>query len=167
MKKRKSIKKAYLVIYLDEFWKWAFENRTIIDFSKFEENNLGKEPDWVKEQRRADIAKAVKFKLSPWTKDEDSILISMLNEYKYGYKEISERLQRTEGAIKRRMCTLGLKQRPVKADNHIPWTDTEEKILLDMKAKGYSAEVIADKIGRSSLAIRGKVERMQKAGIIS
>ena len=166
MKKKKSIKRGYLVIYIDEFWDWAFKHKNIIDFSKFEENNLGEEPGWVKEQRKADVLKALRFKLTPWSKDEDSLLISMLNEYRYGYKEISQRLQRTEGAIKRRVLDLNLKQRPLKADNHNPWTFDEEMTLLDLRSKGYSPELIATRISRSALAIRGKVERMQKAGII-
>ena len=45
VKQKKSVNMSYQIIYLDEFWKWAYENRTIIDFSKFEENNLGLEPE--------------------------------------------------------------------------------------------------------------------------
>lgn len=41
---------SFKVINLDEFWKWAEKNRTIIDFSQLEENVLGKEPEWLKDK---------------------------------------------------------------------------------------------------------------------
>ncbi|WP_052085720.1 Myb-like DNA-binding domain-containing protein [Clostridium sp. HMP27] len=162
VKYKKSINKRYKVIDIDQFWKWAEKHKDIIDFSKFESNMLGKEPSWVEEKRKADIA-AARYKRTPWTKDEDNTLISMLNAYKYNYSEISECLKRTEGAIKRRMLDLGLKQRPLKADNHVPWTDEEVGILVSLRMRGYSPEVISKKIGgtRSALAVRGKLERME------
>jgi len=156
----KSIKRRYKVIDIDNFWEWAKEHRNLIDFSKVEENILGKEPYWVKEQRKADFL-ARKYKKSAWAPEEEVMLIQLLNTYRYGYREISQRLNRTEAAIKRRMYDLGIKQRPIRADNHTPWTDEEVDILLDMKEKGYSYEIIAEKIGRSALAVRGKVERME------
>lgn len=159
VKYKKSITKKYAVIYIDEFWKWAERNRMLIDFSKVEKNILGKEPDWVKDQRKADIA-AAKYKKTPWTSSEDALLKYMLNAYRYSYRDVSLRLKRTEGAIKRRMIDLKLKQRPIKADNHNLWTNEEVEILIDMYKKGYIAEIIAEKIPRSALAIRGKIEKM-------
>jgi hypothetical protein len=156
-----SIKKKYKVISIDDFWKWSEGHKNLLDFSRFESNMLGEEPKWVDEKRKADIL-AARYKKVPWTKEEDTYLISLLNSYKYGYKEISERLHRTEGAIKRRMVDLKIKQRPLKADNHIPWTESEFNLLMDMRQKGYSWEVISEKIGtRSSLAVRGKIERIE------
>lgn len=162
IKYKKSINKRYKVIDIEDFWKWAEAHKGIIDFSKFEVNMLGKEPEWVDEKRKADIA-AARYKKTPWTKEDDNNLISMLNSYKYSYREISERLRRTEGAIKRRVLDLRLKQRPLKADNHRPWTDEEVRLLVNLKDKGYSPEVISERIGgsRSALAVRGKLERME------
>jgi hypothetical protein len=160
---KKSIKMKYKIIYLKKFWKWAEENKTLIDFVKFEENMLGEEPQWVKEKRKADFM-ANKFKKSPWTKTEDSMLQDMLNSYSYTYRELSLRLLRTEGAIKRRMVDLKLKQRPLKASNHNPWTDEEVKTLEEMYYQGYKSEVMAEKINRSALAINGKIEAMEKNG---
>lgn len=165
VKYKKSVSKKYKVFKLEDFWKWAEQHRDILNFSKFEKGMLGKEPSWVDEKRQADIA-AAKYIKTPWTIEEDNILINMLNSYKYSYQDISDRLKRTGGAIKRRMVDLGLKQRPLKADNHIPWTNEEVKILLNLKDKGFSPEVIANKLGgkRSSLAVRGKLERMGLIG---
>lgn len=161
IKKKKSVNRSYRVIYLDDFWKWAKEYRTFIDFTKVERNILGKEPEWVKEQRKADELFA-EYKPRKWTAQEDSLLSSMLETFKYSYRDISIRLKRTEGAIKRRMLDLNIKQRPLKADNYTPWTEEETAILIDMLGGGYKAEVIAEYIDRSALAIKGKVERMKK-----
>jgi hypothetical protein len=161
VKTKKSINRKYRVVYLDDFWKWAERNRTFIDFSKVERNILGEEPEWVAEQRKADEMFAM-YKKTPWTKEEDAVLRAMLNSYKYSYRDISIRLKRTEGAVKRRMLDLGIKQRPLKADNHNPWANEEENILMDLYYKGYRQEVIAEFIDRSALAIRGKIERMQR-----
>jgi len=63
------------------------------------------------------------------------------------------------GAIQTRICYLGLKERPIKADNHIKWTDEEWDKVLSMVLAGYKYELIAEKIDRSSKAIRGKMGR--------
>lgn len=160
IKYKKSINKSYRIIYLDDFWKWAENHKDLLDFSAFEENTLGKEPSWVSEKRKADFY-ASRYITTPWTKDEDALLISMLKAYRYGYHDISIALRRTGGAIKRRMQDLNIKLRPIKADNHNPWTEEEVRILLDMRTKGYGYEVIAERLGsRSALAVRGKEERM-------
>lgn len=162
IKYKKSINRKYRVIDIDDFWKWSEKNKELLDFSKFELNMLGKEPSWVAIKREADIA-AAKYIKTPWTKDEDNMLKNMLNSYRYSYQDISDRLRRTGGAIKRRMLDLGLKQRPLKADTHNPWTNEEIKLLLSLQSKGYRPEVIAHKLGgkRSALAVRGKLERME------
>lgn len=69
----------------------------------------------------------------------------LLSKYKYSYKELSLKLQRTEGAIQRRICDLGIKERPVKADNHIKWTESEYMMLGEMIKNGYSYELISEK----------------------
>ena len=165
VKNKISIKQKFKVIYLVAFWKWAKKNKMLIDFSKFEENSLGEEPDWVKEKRKADYM-FKKYKVTPWTPAEDNLLKSMLNNFCYSYREISLRLLRTEGAIKKRMNELNIKQRPLKAENHNAWTPEEIKILEDMYYIGYKAEVIAESINRSALAIKGKIERMENEGLL-
>lgn len=158
MRYKKVEKCKFAVVDIDDFWKWAKKHKWLLDFSKFETNALGKEPDWVPIKRRADIM-AAKYKTTPWTKTEDNHLISLLNAYQYGYREISIKLCRTEGAIKRRMLDLNLKQRPIKADNTIPWTMPEIEKVFSMVEDGYKPHVIAEYVNRSALAIRGLLER--------
>ena len=166
VKKKKVINNSFRVIYLKDFWKWAEPNKMLINFSRVERHILGPEPAWVDEKRKADFL-AGQYKKTPWTPAEDALFIQMLKAYRYSYREISIKLKRTEGALKRRMKDLGLKQRPLRADNHNPWTDEEIKILVDLYYKGYISEVMAEKIPRSALAINGKIERMIKDGELS
>lgn len=146
------------VIYLDEFWKWAEKNRSFLDFSKMEPLALGKEPAWVEEQRHKDFkANAIQRK-EPWTPLEDDRLRYLLRQHKYGYAEISQMLNRSAGAIQRRCCDLGLKERPVRVEPHAdPWTTANLEILATGIRQGDSYSLIGMAIGKSEKAIRGKV----------
>lgn len=157
---KKVVNNSFRVIYLDEFWTWAEKNRSFIDFSKMEPLALGEEPAWVAEQRRKDYKAFAAQRKDPWTPAEDSRLIMLLRLHKYGYAELSEMLQRSAGAIQRRCTDLGIKERPVKADNHSPeskWTDEDFEILADGIRNGDSYTMIGRQIGKSEKAIRGKV----------
>lgn len=50
-------KNRFRVIDIDAFWKWAEDNKSILDFSRFEKYSLGAEPDWVDVKRKADYKK--------------------------------------------------------------------------------------------------------------
>lgn len=153
-----AVEEKVSVVTYDDFWKWAEGHKQMIDFSKVEKNILGAEPDWVDKKRGADIIGA--RKTTRWTKGEDSLLCSMVNAYKYTYPEIAKALGRTEGAVKRRLMELGIKARPLRLDNYVRYTKEEEKIIVDMYLKGYKIETIAERIGRSALGVRGKLERL-------
>lgn len=164
--KTKKVKNcSFRVVYLRDFWDWAEMNSTLIDFSKLEKNVLGEEPKWLEEQRRADIEKRQMYKSIPWTPAEDETLRALLNAYQYTYRELAFRLRRTEGAIKRRMVTLGIKARPLKMSNHNPWTKQEVEKLKALYFKGHSPDTITKYIPkRSAQACRGKTERLIKEG---
>lgn len=165
-------KEKFEVVYIDEFWEWAYKNQSFLNFSKFEKYYLGVEPDWVDKKRRADIRHSHKYITSPWTAVEDERLKKFLAEHKYSYRELSILLNRTEGAIQRRILDLDIKERPVKADNHIKWTESEYTMLGEMIKNGYSYELISEKISKSVKAIRGRVyntyltERLDKVRAI-
>lgn len=152
--------KRVKIVYIDEFWEWAEKNRSFLDFSKMEPLALGAEPDWVAEQRRKDFQAFSLQRKDPWTSAEDSRLIYLLKQHKYGYAELSEMLRRSAGAIQRRCTDLGIKERPVKADNHSKeamWTDKDFQILADGIRRGDSYMQIGRLLGKSEKAIRGKV----------
>ncbi len=146
--------KTFYVIKIEEFWKWAEENRELLDFSKLEENILGKEPEWVKQKRRVDFERNRKYKMTPWTKTEDEQLIFLLRQQKYNYQEISQKLGRTEGAIWIRISKLKIKDRPLKAERQT-WTEEQKEKLICLIKNSYSYELIAERLGYSSGAVRG------------
>lgn len=84
----------------------------------------------------------------------------LLSKQIYTYHELSKKMRRTTGAIQRRVCDLKIMDRPVKADNHVCWTNDEFAKLGDLIKLGYGYELIAEKIGKSSKACRGRVYAM-------
>ena len=151
---------TFKVVYLEEFWNWAEKNKDLLDFSKFEKNSLGLEPSWVPEKRRHDFEKSQKYIKTPWTPAEDKRLLYLVSKQQYTYDELSKMLRRTNGAIQRRLFDLGAKERPVKADNHVKWTAEDFELLGELIKRGYGYDLIAEKIGKSSKAVRGRVYSM-------
>ena len=158
---KKVNKCSFKVVNLDDFWKWAEKNQQFLDFSKFEKYSLGLEPKWVDKKRYYDVQYKLKVNNKPWTQKEDEYLKFLLNQYQYTIKEISEKMCRSENAIKRRINDLKLRQRPIKADNHTFWTDEEYQTLKEMILQGANYENIAMKLNRrGSKAIRGLIYRL-------
>lgn len=166
LKHKKSINMSYKVVYIKEFWHWLERNKMLIDLSRLERNILGLEPSWVAEKRKADML-AKKFRRRPWTPREDALLKTMVKAYRYTYRDISLRLCRAESAIKRRFLDLKLKERPLIEAKFNPWTPKQEEMLEDLYYKGYIPEVMAEYIPKSASAIRAKMERMIKEGLLN
>lgn len=152
--------RTFKIVYLEEWWKWADQNRNFLDFSKFEENALGMEPEWAKEKRKRDVEEKRKYTTKPWTAAEESRLKYLLSKQKYTYMELSVMIGRSEGAIQRKVCDLGIKDRPVKADNHTKWTKQEYEMLGEMIKAGFSYKMMSEKLGKSVKAISGRVYAM-------
>lgn len=160
VRNKRHTERVVRVVYLNEFWEWAEKNRSFLDFSRMEPLALGAEPDWLAEQRRKDFHAFAAQRKDPWTQDEDSRLAMLLKQRKYGYAELSEMLRRSAGAIQRRCVDLGLKERPVRANNHGPeaaWTETDFDILANGIRSGDSYMRIGQALGKSEKAVRGKV----------
>lgn len=79
--------------------------------------------------------------------------------YKYTYTEIAKILKRSEGAIKRRIVTLDIKERPIRQPSR-PWTEAEEQKLISMREQGCGWDNIAAELDRTALCVRGKYERL-------
>lgn len=158
---RKRVRSCYFrVIKIDAFWKWAYENQSILDFSHMPKGTLGIEPDWVKEKRRQDERKAAAVTQRPWTDYDDERLRGMLKAYRYNTGEIAYQLGRTEGAVIRRVSTLGLKYRPLRNSTHNPWTKEEINMVEKMIATGANYTTIAAAVPRhSEKAVRGLMTR--------
>ena len=161
---------TFRVVDIEQFWKWASKHRKALDFSKFQENALGKEPDWVKEKRRIDRenARYVHEKKCRWTCFEDSHLRFMC-ERGTTWKELEHEFKRTSAAIRRRIYDLNLPH-PSSRRGHnysTAWKTDELKTLVTLTNQGYSLEYCADKLNRSAQSIRGKVEFLQDRGLWS
>lgn len=150
---------SFRMVNIEEFWEFAEKNRHLFDFSRLEENVLGAEPAWVKVKRTEDFKRTfmVKPHNTHWTEADDRELLRLLRQYKYTYPEIAARLNRSEGGIQRRILDLGYKERPIKADNHVQWTDEQLQAIGRMMKAGSSYETMSSVIGKSTKAIRGKV----------
>lgn len=109
-------KNRFRVIDIEDFWKWAEKNKSLLDFSRFDKYTLGAEPDWVDEKRKADFKKLQLHGQhnAAWTKAEDDKLRYLLEKNRYTYSELAQELRHSEGAIKRRILDLGIETRPVR-----------------------------------------------------
>lgn len=153
---------SFRMVDIGEFWEFAEKNRHLFDFSRMEPYALGAEPEWVASKRSEDFKRrmAVKPHNAAWTEAEDRELLRLLRQFRYTYPEIAERLHRSEGAIQRRMQDLHIKERPLKADNHVLWTEDELDTVVEMIKAGSNYENISRVIDKSVKAIRGKVYNM-------
>lgn len=158
---RKRVRNCYFrVIKIDAFWEWANKNQSILDFSYMPKGTLGIEPYWVKEKRRQDERKAAAVTQRPWTGYDDERLRGMLKAYRYTTDAIAHQLGRTEGAVIRRISTLGLKYRPLRNSPHNSWTEEEIDIVEKMIATGANYTTIAAAVPRhSEKAVRGLMTR--------
>ena len=151
-------KSSFLMVSIPEFWEWAEKHQDILDFSKFEEYALGVEPAWAKAKRRRDYQHK-RREARPWTPLEDEKLRQMLEAQRYNLDEIAAELNRREGAIRRRIDTLGIMHRPIRNPGK-KWTEEEIETLLKMHREGHSFEDIGARIGRTASACRGRYERL-------
>lgn len=160
VKKKRVYHNTFKVVYLEDFWKWAEENKHLLDFSKLEENILGAEPDWVKHKRKLDCQNARDYTTVPWTEAEDRKLDRLVREGRYTIDQLSDIFHRKEGAIKRRMYDLCIDVR-LPRNRSREWTDEETQTLVFLRQEGYSFEQIGKKLDRSASSCRGKAERLE------
>ena len=154
--------KVWCVGYAD-FWEWAEKNRQMIDFSRFDKYAFGVEPDWANEKRIADFNKkrlVPKPHNTPWSSGDINKLIALVKEPDMTYPKMSRILQRTHGAIKRRLGEENIKFRPSYLPNHNKYTELEIETLETMMQKGHSFIEIGFILNRSEAGVRGKAERM-------
>lgn len=147
-------KGKYWRIKTSDFWKFAKEYPKFIDYSKFEENSLGKEPSWVKYARKN--YKRPRNGAKPWTKTQEALLKKYWNEGKTN-KEIGELLGRTPFAVRfHAIQKLGLKPKQIS----LVWQPIEIEILKDMWNKGHTDDEIAEELGRGRRSINWKRQEL-------
>lgn len=160
MKYKKVRNNRFKVIYIDDFWKWAKENKDKLDFSRLEKLSLGKEPEWLNKIRKSDFEMSQSIIKTPWTELEDKKLEYLLSKNLYTNTEIAKELRRSEGAIERRRHNLNFDNAP-KRNKIIFWEDEEIKLLRNLIIEGYKFPYIASKLAhRSEKSICGYVYRI-------
>lgn len=146
--------------------KWAYINKSKLDFSRIEHNILGHEPDWVKEERLRDMkhnCKNIGGRARKWTQEETQLLISLVSKYSYTYDEIANRLGRTVNSIDTRLRLLGIKQRPMKSSySSQKWTIEENK-LLELCSQGFNIIEISKILNKSQRGVFSKLTRLKKS----
>lgn len=161
VKNKKVNKCSFKIIYLEDFWEWAERHKHFIDFARLEWGTLGIEPEWMRDVRRAQEIKRIGYHATPWMAEEDERLKALVKLQRYGYAELSKLVGRSCGAVQRRLVDLGVKDRPIKADNTIRWDERELGIMKEGILSGCSYEHISVLLGykRSAKAVRGLVGR--------
>jgi plasmid maintenance system antidote protein VapI len=101
VKKVVALEKVVASINLDDFWKWAEQNKNLINWKKFKEGDLGAEPDWTLKAREDYRKNTPKNCNKEWSNEEDALLQSY---YKLGktYKEMAELMGRSQQSVSRR-----------------------------------------------------------------
>lgn len=156
LKHKRINKQRVKVVSINEFWEWAEKNRDLIDFSRLEENTLGAEPKWVKKQRKIDYLSKSNYKKGQWTVAEDKYLMLLLSQYKYTYLDLSKMLNRPEGAIRRRICTLNCIERPIE-DMSPRITQEELNKIKGLILSGANYMALKHELNRSEKKLRDKL----------
>lgn len=146
------------------FWGWAYKHQSDLDFSRFEENALGAEPEWVKQKRKVDIENRRQLlpKKCAWSKDEEERLCWLI-EHGATYADIEADLRRSSAAIRRKIYDLYLPH--PKRCKQAPWNESELQQLVHMADQGYNHEYIASALHRSGQSVRGKIEFLKTKGL--
>lgn len=147
----------YRKIRIDTFWKWASENKSIINWKSFHKDCLPPEPNWVDILRTKNDSKSTR---RDWTTQEEQRLKDLLAMERYTYQEIANLLNRTHGAIKRKIYDLKLLHTPVYTDKHRLYSDDEIETIINLKEAGYTISTISLKVNRSEAGIREKIRRI-------
>ena len=146
------------IVYIEDFWKWAEHNQNLLDLSKLEPLVLGVEPAWVSVKRKQDfLRKRTSNKGKPWTHYDDILLIGLLKEYKYTYKELAQLIGRTPTAIAFRIRKLNIPYRPLGKKAPATWSDSDEYQLKELLFTGHSRQELAIYFNRTVPAIDAKL----------
>lgn len=147
-------------VTLDDFWAWAEAHPNEIDFNRFEEGALGREPEWVRERRRVafENARCAGHVKRRWTPEEDARLIQMVRSGRC-WEEITREFDRSMDAIRRRCYDLYLKPRKGAQRR---WAPEEIAQLKELHRAGFNKDAIARRLKRSPQSVRGMLGRTEE-----
>lgn len=88
----------------DDFWRWANDNRKLIDFNRIEPRSIPPEPDWVNDERRRQFTLPARQKI--WEPEEDQRLIRYYYTEALSQTDIAQEMGRTLRSIEKRLKRL-------------------------------------------------------------
>ena len=101
-----------------------------------------------------------------WTPENDA---ELMKRYWDGesYEDIAEKLGRSAKAVKIRANAIRNEQgkRPRRVGKSMFWQESEDKILIEMFEAGNGYKAIAEKLGRTYLAIATRIKVLRDMGI--
>lgn len=106
------IEKEFWQIDIDDWWKWAKRNQDNFDSRRMEPLALGAEPGWMEKKRKSDRLLPHKRNRT-WTSLDDDRLRHLLVNTELTYREIGQKLGRSERAVSRRIDRLNERKRVV------------------------------------------------------
>lgn len=95
-KKVKCGNQTRYIIDQEKFWKWAEQNKGIINWSKYDQRSLCPEPSWLKDEIKSYATKNSRKK---YTEEEKRRIRVMLRKG-YTYEEIAREVNRSYWGIK-------------------------------------------------------------------
>ncbi|MFP7472518.1 DNA-binding protein [Niallia taxi] len=95
-------KKQFILIKMKNFWEWAEQNKSLIDFTKLSKKDFSTLPEWVSGNIKASRT-SVRYR--HWTTSELKKL-HVLIEKGLTYKQISKLLNRSESSVEKRYSRL-------------------------------------------------------------
>lgn len=164
IRKVTKLKARFWLIDIDKFWKWAEQNKDLIDFTRVKDYVLLPQPDWVEMERKRDYKTIPKRKRAKWTKEEENRVIWMYKN-NCSFREIAKALQRSETAIRRKVSRLKKTGDLPKDKISLRWTDKEIEMMIQLEKQGLKDEEIAYELGREVPHIRDKRRRMNRKKI--
>lgn len=102
---KKKTKRLFYYIDVKSFWKWAAENKDLINWHQVPKYALPIEPEWLDERRKEDYYKWLKRR-RPWTPEQDTQLWSMYYQEGMAQKEIALLLGRPVRGVEKRLKRL-------------------------------------------------------------
>ncbi|MBK0009953.1 MarR family transcriptional regulator [Bacillus sp. S35] len=102
--------RKFVGVEVSAFWKWAEQNKKLLNFSKIPTNTLLPEPDWVRKQRKYDYYNRPKYEKKQWTEEEDVRLWYMFYEEGRTQQEIGQLIGRSRYGVQRRLNRLQKKK---------------------------------------------------------
>ncbi|WP_129703773.1 MarR family transcriptional regulator [Priestia megaterium] len=102
--------RKFVGVKVSAFWKWAEQNKKLLNFSRIPRNTLLPEPDWVRKQRKYDYYNRPKYEKKQWTEEEDARLWYMFYEEGCTQQEIGQLIGRSRYGVQRRLNRLRKKK---------------------------------------------------------